>query len=445
MTKDLKHKKLSSTQVIIYGFAALILCGAILLMMPFASKDGQSCSFLDALFTSTSAVCVTGLVVRDTATSWTWFGKALLICLIQIGGLGIVMAATGLTIFSGKRVSLMQRSTMADSISVDHVGGVVRMTKMILKVTAIVELTGAFLLSFAFVPEFGFIKGILYSLFHSISAFCNAGFDLMGVKEPFSSLTFFADNALVNIVVILLIVIGGISFMTWQDIQTHKYHVRKYSAQTKLILSVSGILIIVPAVLFFFMEYSGMPFHDRVLVSLFQSVTTRTAGFNTADLGTMSDSGKLLMCFLMLVGGSPGSTAGGLKTTTIGVVVLGTIAVIRNKNEIECFGRAIDEKVLMRASAIFIIYVVIGFGAGALLARIEHVALTTALFETCSAIGTVGLSLGLTPTLCTFSKLMIICLMFAGRIGTLTLILAVFGIQRNASAGRLVKANITVG
>ena len=444
MTKK-KPRRLSSSQMIIFGFAALVFAGAVLLALPVSSASGQWTSFLDTLFTATSAVCVTGLITVDTATTWSLFGKIILLILIQIGGLGIVMAVTTVSLYSGRKIGLMQRSTMADSISVDHIGGVLRMTKMILRVTAAIEGIGALLLMFAFIPEFGVIKGTGYALFHSVSAFCNAGFDLMGVKEPFSSLTSYTGNALVNIVVMLLIITGGISFMTWQDIQKHKTKIKMYSMQSKLILTVSAILIVIPAVLFFFMEFSEMPLKERILSSLFQAVTARTAGFNTADLSAMSDSGKLLMCFLMLIGGSPGSTAGGLKTTTIAVALLGTVAVMRNKDEVHCFGRAIDNSILIRAYAIVIIYFTVGLGAGALIARIENVPLTTALFESCSAIGTVGLSLGLTPSLHVVTKLIVILLMFAGRIGTLTLILAVIGTPKNAAEGKLVKENIVVG
>ncbi len=440
-----KKRKLSSSQVIMYGFTALILCGALLLTLPISSIDGSSCSFLDALFTSTSAVCVTGLIVRDTATSWTLFGKFILLLLIQIGGLGIVTAGATLSIIAGRRIGLSQRSNIADSISVTHLGGIVNMTKMIIKGTMIVELCGALLLSFVFIPEFGFIKGIGYSIFHSVSAFCNAGFDLMGVKEQFSSLTYFSANYLFNITIMLLIVIGGISFMTWDDIIKHKKHIHRYSMQSKLILTVTSVLIFVPALLFFIFEYGDLPFKERLIASLFQSVTTRTAGFNTTDLNAFSDGGKVLMCFLMLIGGSPGSTAGGLKTTTIAVIVLGTITVIRNRTELSAFGRAIDETVLLRANAIFVMYVTIAVSSAILISRIEGVSLISALFETCSAIGTVGLTLGLTPSLHVASRLILIMMMFAGRIGTLTLIYAVFRTQRKPAAARLIKDNIVVG
>ena len=311
----LHKRKLSSSQIILFGFAGVILIGTLLLMLPFATNSGQSASFWDALFTSTSAVCVTGLIVQDTATYWSAFGQSVILLLIQIGGMGVITIAAAITMASGKKISLMQRSTMQDAISAPQVGGIVRFTGFILKGIFLFELLGALVLMTVFIPEYG-VKGIWLAVFHSISAFCNAGFDLMGTKSPYSSLTSYANHPVVNITIMLLIVIGGIGFLTWQDIRQNGIHIRRYRMQSKVILATTGILLIVPAIYFFFFEFSAEPMGKRILLSAFQSVTPRTAGFNTADLTALSETGQTLTIGLMLIGGSPGSTAGGMKTTT---------------------------------------------------------------------------------------------------------------------------------
>ena len=279
-----RHRHITSAQIIILGFFSVIILGSLLLMLPWATQDGKGASFLDALFTSTSAVCVTGLVIHDTATYWSAFGQGILLLLIQIGGMGVVTVAVSIAVASGRKIGLMQRSTMQEAISAPQVGGIVRMTEFILKTTFLIELVGAVLLSPVFCREFGLRRGVWYALFHSVSAFCNAGFDLIGIRTPFSSLTPYAAVPVVNVTIMALIVIGGIGFFTWEDIRTNKWHLRKYRMQSKVILTATGLLILVPAVYFFFCEFSDMPTGIRVWRSLFQSVTPRTAGFNTADL-----------------------------------------------------------------------------------------------------------------------------------------------------------------
>ena len=323
-------RRLTSSQIIVLGFLGAILLGAFLLMLPISTADGKGATFADAVFTATSATCVTGLIVQDTATYWSYFGQAVILLLIQIGGMGVVTFAVAITVASGKKLGLMQRSTMQEAISAHQMGGIVQLTGFILKTSAIIEVTGAALLAPAFIKEFGVGKGIWYSFFHSISAFCNAGFDLMGVKEKYSSLTSFSDNPLVNIVIMALIIIGGIGFLVWDDIKTNKFHVRKYRMQTKIVLLTSAVLILLPAV-YFFLEFAGMDIKSRIFNSLFQSVTTRTAGFNTYDLTKLNSGGISIMIVLMLIGGSPGSTAGGMKTTTFAVVILTAISGFRGQ------------------------------------------------------------------------------------------------------------------
>lgn len=437
-------KRLSSSQIIILGFAGAILFGSILLTLPFSTRDGHGALFSDALFTATSAVCVTGLVVQDTATYWSTFGQAVIIALIQIGGMGVVTVAIAISSFSGKQISLKQRSTMQEAISAHKVGGIVRLTGFIIKMTIIFELLGAVIMAPTFCKEFGVLKGIWYAVFHSISAFCNAGFDLMGAKTPYSSLTYFVDNPVINFVIMSLIIIGGIGFMTWDDIKVNKHHVRKYRMQSKVILITTVLLISLPALYFFLFEFGDKPMGERIWSSLFQSVTPRTAGFNTADLTQISETGTAITIMLMLIGGSPGSTAGGMKTTTLAVLFSTAISVFRRREETHFFGRRVNDDTIRNAATILMMYVILFLTGGFLISHIESLPLLTCLYETASAIGTVGLTLGITPNLGIASQIILIVLMYIGRVGGLTLIFsALSGNQGNTA--RLPQEKITVG
>lgn len=442
--QNLKHKHITSFQIIILGFLSVIIFGSVLLMLPAATRDGKGAVFSDALFTSTSAVCVTGLVIHDTATYWSIFGQGVILFLIQIGGMGIVTVAVSVAAVSGRKIGLMQRSTMQEAVSAHHLGGIVRLTKFILKTTVCIELIGAALLLPSFVRDFGILKGVWYSLFHSVSAFCNAGFDLIGVKEPFSSLTSYSTQPFVNFTVIALIIIGGIGFLTWEDIKNNKLHFRKYRMQSKVILTVTGLLILLPALYFFFFEYSSLPLGERVLTSLFQSVTPRTAGFNTTDLASFSETGQMLIIVLMLIGASPGSTAGGMKTTTIAVLVSSALSVFRKKEQTKFFKRRIPDDTVKSAATIFLMYIVLFIGGGMIISRIENLPLLPTLFETASAIGTVGLSLGITSQLGIVSQFILIVLMFFGRVGGLTLIFAAVT-KTETNASKYPQEKITVG
>ena len=440
---------LSSFQVIILGFLLVILLGSMLLTLPIATVSRESASFSDALFTSVSAVCVTGLVVRDTATYWSGFGQAVILCMIQIGGMGVVTLAVAIAMLSGRKISLMQRSTMQEAISAHHVGGIVKLTGFILKVTLCIELGGAVLLALAFSRDFPPLQSVWYGLFHAISAFCNAGFDLMGRQAPFSSLTAYAANPLVNITVMALIVIGGVGFLTWQDVRANGWHLRAYRLQSKIILSMTLILILVPALAFFLLEFTGgdwagKTLGERVLASLFQSVTPRTAGFNTVDLTAMREASLTLVILLMLTGGSPGSTAGGMKTTTVAVLFLSAVSVCKRRETVRCFGRRIDADALRSAAAILLMYLMLFLLGGLAISLLEDLPVLTCLFEAASAIGTVGLTLGVTPGLCAASRFILMGLMFFGRVGGLTLIFAAASGKR-AYVSRLPKEKITVG
>ena len=426
------------------GFAVLILFGAILLMLPIASNEGVYPPFFKALFTSTSASCVTGLIVYDTATHWSLFGQAVILFLIQIGGLGVVVAVTSIILLSGKRIGYSQRNTLANSISINSQGGIMKMLLFLLKWTGIIELFFASLLATQFIPEFGVKRGLWYSIFHSVSAFCNAGFDLMGIKEPFSSLSDYVGNPLINISIMSLILLGGLGFVTWQDIAKNKGNFHRYRLQSKIILSTTIFLVLLPALFYFFLEFREMPIGSRILASLFTAVTPRTAGFNTVDFSKFSDSGIFLQILLMLVGAAPGSTGGGMKMTTMTVLILTSIAIFRNNSRTEAFGRTIPGEVIRNATTIAFMYISLCVLSGMFISLHEHLPLLTTCFETASAIATVGLTLGITPKLSPVSHVVLIFLMYIGRVGGLCLIYAVFP-NINPNKGRLVEENVIVG
>ena len=445
MSKDIHKKKhLSSFQLIILGFASVILLGAIILMLPVSSAEGVITPFNQTLFTSTSAVCVTGLAVLDTGSYWSVFGQVVILLLIQIGGLGVVTVAVSVFMLSGRKISLMQRSTMQNAISAHKVGGIVRLTKFILKGTLFIEMAGALALLPVFYHDFG-RKGIWMAVFHSISAFCNAGFDILGTPaNPFPSITAYAGNPIVNVVIMFLIIAGGIGFLTWEDICINKTHFRKYHIQSKIILVTTALLIVLPAVFFFFSDFTHLSVGKRLLASAFQAVTPRTAGFNTMDISKMTEVSKAMIIILMLVGGSPSSTAGGMKTTTIAVLILNAFATFGREPETEVFGRRFDNTVVKNAATIAILYFFLFFTGGIAISQIEHVALSDCLFETASAVGTAGLTLGITTELGLVSHLILVVLMYLGRVGGLTLIYAAISVKIQSGAKRPLD-KITVG
>ncbi len=439
-----KKKQLTSFQLIILGFAGVILLGTILLMLPVSTVGEVPTPFREALFTATSAVCVTGLVVKDTGSYWSMFGQVVILVLIQIGGLGVVTVAVSGSLLSGKRISLMQRSTMQDAISAPTVGGIVRLTKFILRGTFLIETIGAMLLLPVFLSDYG-LKGIWMAVFHSISAFCNAGFDIMGtVDNTFPSLMRYSGNVLVNVVIMLLIIIGGIGFLTWDDICMNKIKFKCYRMQSKIILVTTVCLILFPTVFFFICDMKNLSAGEGLLAAIFQSVTTRTAGFNTINISEMNETSKAVMIFLMLIGGSPGSTAGGMKTTTFAVLLLNAIATFRNQENAEAFGRRLEYHVIKNAATITLLYFALFFLGGSVISIYEELPLLDCLFEAASAVGTVGLTLGITPELHVLSQIVLIILMYLGRVGGLTLIYAVF-LKRNKGNAKLPMEKITVG
>ena len=445
MSRDIHKKKhLSSFQLIILGFAGVILLGAIILMLPVSSAEGVMTPFNQTLFTSTSAVCVTGLAVLDTGSYWSVFGQVVILLLIQIGGLGVVTVAVSVFMLSGRKISLMQRSTMQNAISAHKVGGIVRLTKFILKGTLFIEMAGALALLPVFYHDFG-RKGIWMAVFHSISAFCNAGFDILGTPtNPFPSITAYAGNPIVNVVIMFLIIAGGIGFLTWEDICINKIHFRKYHMQSKIILVTTALLIVLPAVFFFFSDFTHLSVGKRLLASAFQAVTPRTAGFNTMDISKMTEVSKAMIIILMLVGGSPSSTAGGMKTTTFAVLILNAFATFRSQENVETFGRRIECSVIKNASTIAMMYCMLFLCGGIMISVYEGLPLSECLYEAASAVGTVGLTLGITPKLHIVSQFILIILMYLGRVGGLTLIYAVLSKKKKGNA-RLPLEKSTVG
>ncbi len=445
MTKSGKrHFRLSGARTILLGFVILILAGAFLLMLPFSSRSGEWTSVTDALFTATSASCVTGLVLYDTWSHWTWFGQLVILSLIQIGGMGVVTMTTVLSKIVGKRLGLQARTTMQEAVSAPNLGEIMKYTRFIFLGCMIFEVLGAVVLSPVFISEYGPLKGIWLSVFTSISAFCNAGFDLNGTHGEFSSMTPYMDNPVVVITLVFLILTGGLGFLTWMDIRKHGFKFYKYSTQSKLIIVMELLLVFIPMIYLWFGEYGDYPANQRFLASLFQAVTPRTAGFNTTDYNDFSGTGVVMTIILMLIGGAPGSTAGGMKITTITILFLTMIAFFKREKSPAIFKRRITTEAIYGAVAVCMLDVMLAVLGSMLIAKIEHRAFLTALFESASAVGTVGLSMGLTPTLHTVSKFVLIILMYTGRVGGLTLVFA--AITRKSTGNRQYPAdNIAVG
>ena len=447
--KEKKIKlKMSHVQIIALGFFLMILSGTILLMLPIATADGRGGTFLESLFTATSASCVTGLIVQDTATYWSGFGQGVILTLIQIGGLGFMTIATLFFMLLRKRIHLRGRELLTESISVSQVGGILRLAKKILIGTFIIEGVGALLLMIRFVPLYG-KQGIWMSVFHSISAFCNGGFDLMGRHTgAYSSLTAFSGDLLVNAVIMTLIIIGGVGFVVWDDILTYRWKLKRYHLHSKMVIFMTSILLLGGAVLFLIFERNatgaGRSLGEQVLTALFGSTTARTAGFNTVDTASLSDAGKLLTILLMFIGGSPGSTAGGVKTTTMMVLFLYSFSYMRKNRSTSVFGRSLEEDALRKASAVFFTNLMLTLGATIIISSIQQLPMLDLLFETFSAIGTAGMSTGVTRELTAVSKILIIMLMYCGRVGSLSFANALAGKRKTAPVKNAVE-KITIG
>ncbi len=424
-----KGFRLTPPRLIALGFLFIILVGTGLLLLPFASK-GEPAGFLDALFTSTSATCVTGLVVMDTYTGWTIFGQVVILLLIQIGGLGLMTIITFASFALGKHLGLYDRKVLMQSAGNTTLNGVGSLIRRIIPFSFVFEGLGAIVLAIRFVPEFGWGQGLYASVFHAVSAFCNAGFDLMGIRTPGSSLTAYVSDPLVNITICLLVIIGGLGFIVWRDIAHCGFRFKKYQLHTKLVLTTTAILLLGGWVLLLLFEkdasMANLSWGEKILAAFFQSVAPRTAGFNTVELSALSESGSLLTMLLMLIGGSPGSTAGGIKTTTVAVLLLSVVASVRGRMRVNAFRYAIDRETLRQACSIVLVYLSMAFLAILAICAMEPYPLKAISFEVCSAIGTVGSTMGLTSQLSAASKLILILLMYAGRIGGMTFALLFF-------------------
>lgn len=422
--------RVSSAQTLVGGFLLIILTGAILLTLPAATRTGEATGFVDALFTATSATCVTGLVVFDTYSYWSLFGQLVILSLIQIGGLGFMTMGAVFAFLLKSKISFRQRLVMSESIGLDVTSGVVRMTRHILIGTLIFEAVGALILAVRFIPEFGFASGIYKGVFHAVSAFCNSGMDLMGERQAFSSLTAYTGDWVVNLVIMLLITIGGTGFFVWEDIY-HAKSIRSLSLHSKVVLSMNLALVVIGTVLILCMDFHNpktlgpLPLHEKVLASLFQSVTSRTAGFNTLDLASLSVASTFMMILLMFIGGAPGSTAGGIKTTTLGLLCITALASLRGSKDINAFRRRMEPLAVRRAITIVLIaLLVVALGIMLVSGSNPQLSFLDVVFEVVSAFGTVGLTLGITPSLSVVAKLTLTLIMFFGRVGVVTIMLS---------------------
>lgn len=442
---------LSPAQIFVMGFLSFILMGAVVLALPFSSASGNSVGFIDALFTATSAVCVTGLVVLDTLSDWSLFGQIVILILIQMGGLGFMTLATTIFIIIGRKITLKERLLIQEALNEYTLSGMVRLIRKIVFGTLLIEGIGAMLLSIRFVPEYGIGPGIFRSIFHSISAFCNAGFDIIDG----SSLTPYAGDILVNFIIMTLIILGGLGFTVWWDIikvsrekVEKQYTIKKWferlTLHSKLVLVITSALIVFGFVFFFVVEYGNpntigaLNFKDKLITSLFQSVTTRTAGFNTIDLAELTDASKFMTILMMFVGGSPAGTAGGVKTVTMGVIFITVVSVIKGKERTEAFNRAIPRDIVRRALAVVMISIMVVISVTMLLSLTQVGEFMDIFFESTSAFATVGLSLGFTGELTTIGKIIVSITMFIGRLGPITMALA-FSLKGNKAKAHIKK------
>lgn len=420
--------RMTGLQMIAFGFIVIIITGTLLLTLPFASRSGTWTPFLTALFTATSSSCVTGLILVDTFTHWSIFGQLVILCLIQVGGLGFITIGISVSMLLRKKIGLTERGLIKESFNILEIGGVVRLIRRVVFGTLCFEGIGAIILTLRFLGDMNFLQALYYGIFHSISAFCNAGFDLMGRYSPFSSLTAYYDDPVIVLTICSLITIGGIGFFVWNDIKEHGLHFRKYALHTKMVLSASFVFTIGGAVLFFLLEqnhlFADMSMKGKILSSLFCAVTPRTAGFNTIDVASLGDSSKLLSIILMFIGGAPGSTAGGIKVTTIFVLFLYVRSTLTRTTGTNVFGRRLENDLIEKAAAVFCCNLFLALTATMVITGVSDLALTDVLFEVFSAIGTVGMSTGITGSLNLVSKLVIILLMYLGRVGSLSFALS---------------------
>ncbi len=424
-------RRLTQTQMIVIGFCLVILSGTILLMLPISTREGVVTPPIDALFTTVSASCVTGLIIADTYQYWSIFGQIVIISLIQIGGLGFMTIGVFFAVVLRKKIGLWVRGTLQESVNIMQTGGIVRLAKKIIIGTAVFEGTGALILSIHFSRTMDWGQAVYYGIFHSVSAFCNAGFDLMGKDGEYISLTGYSGDWTVNLVIMLLIIIGGIGFFIWNDLSENKLHFRRWKLHTKITILMTLALVFGGAAVLFVLEYNntlaGRPLDEQILCSLFGSVTARTAGFNTVDTAALTDSSKLFTALLMFIGGSPGSTAGGIKTTTFVVLAASVYSGLFDKRECSMFGRRLSRDVVRKASTVLCTNLMLCVTAVLIIVTATSLDVTDVIFEVASAMGTVGMSAGITRDMDAVSKISLIFLMFCGRVGSMTFALSLKG------------------
>ncbi len=432
----MKRKRLSHIQIIALGYFFIVLVGAILLMLPIATRSGGSAPFGTALFTSVSASCVTGLVLENTVTYWSVFGQVVILTLIQLGGLGYMTIATVFYRLIIRKRGLREKVIMAESINTTRMNNFSTLIKKIFWGTVIIEGLGAMLLCIRFIPLLGVTKGIYYSIFHSVSAFCNAGFDLLGSPTPFNSLVGFNNDPLVILVISLLVILGGLGFLVWDDLTVKRLRFKKFSLHSKMVLTMTAFLLLSGTCLFYIFEHNklfdDMSFGSKLLNSFFSSVTPRTAGFNSVDTASLSEASKLLTIFLMFIGGNSGSTAGGIKTTSLFVMSAFVFSSIRGKSSITAFNKSIKNEFLNKALLITFINLSLALSGAFIICATEPVSLSNALIETFSAISTVGLTAGITTTLGTTSQIVLMLLMYCGRVGSVSFAVALFEKKHSA-------------
>lgn len=442
------HTRLNQVQFIALGFFLIIMLGTFMLMLPISSRSGEWTSFMDALFTATSTTCVTGLIVVDTFTHWSLFGQLVIITLIQIGGLGFLTIAVGFAMVFRRRIGLRQRDLLKESVNAMEIGGIVKLTKKIIAGTTIIEGIGAVILTIRFMPEHGILEGIYYGVFHSISAFCNAGFDLMGYQTPYNSLCAYVNDPVVNLTVSALIILGGLGFVVWDELSVKKFHWKQYTLHTKLVLSCTIFLLIAGTVLMLLFEYNNtvaeMNLGEKILASFFGSVTARTAGFNTVDTAALDSSSKLLTMILMFIGGSPGSTAGGAKTTTVMVMFIYIVSSLKNESGSNVFHRRINSEIIKKAAMVIGLNLGLALCSGMIILATSDLPMEDVLFETISAISTVGMTTGITRDLNTIGRVLIAFLMYCGRIGSMTFALSLMK-KENGQLLKMPEEKISIG
>ena len=441
---------MSPTQTIALTFATIIFIGAMLLTLPVASRSGESCGFLSALFTATSSTCVTGLVLFDTWTQWSGFGQVVIICLIEIGGLGFMSAASLVVFLLRKKVGLKQRMVIAQALSVSDMDSVVRLQKWVLVGSLSIQFAGAAVLFLRFLPEFGWARALKWGVFHSVSAFCNAGFDIFGVIAPGQNMIAFNHDPVVCIVIMLLVTLGGLGFFVWEEVvRLHSW--KKFSVYTKLVLLMSGALLLGGAVLIALLEWNypatlgPMPVWQKILNAFFQSTTVRTAGFGSIDQAAMTDAGKAVSAILMLIGGSSGSTAGGMKTVTVVVIVLFLWTRARGKETVCVFKRTIPQTQVVDAMTISGIMLCLALVGGVFISATCGVGFLDAMYEAVSALATVGLTAGVTGELTIPAQILIIIYMYFGRVGVLTISLGFLIGNRAEERYRYANTNLLIG